>query len=199
MSAAVTTPLLAARDLMIVSGRRTLVSGLTLTVRPGSLTWIVGENGAGKSSLLRVFARRASAAGSIEYLPEPRLRDIAFYSPLMGPPAHVTVGRWLAFHHQLPAAPAARIAQADALLPDVRAAALLTRLSTGETKRLLLWGLLRVQRSFTFLDEPYEHLSPAAKHSLTDLLRARALRGVVVVATNQEVPDHGAMHVVEVA
>jgi ATPase subunit of ABC transporter with duplicated ATPase domains len=71
--------------------------------------------------------------------------------------------------------------------PDLRRS--FGSLSTGEAKRLLLWGLLRANRGPLVLDEPYEHLSRDAKAALTDILRARAERNTVVVATNQDVPE----------
>jgi ABC-type transport system involved in cytochrome c biogenesis ATPase subunit len=63
-----------------------------------------------------------------------------------------------------------------------------TQLSTGEAKRLQLWSVLRVVRPFYVLDEPFEHLSPSAKLTLTKILSALATDAAVVVATNQEVP-----------
>ena len=42
-------------DLALSRGGHRLISGLTLTVAPGELLWVGGDNGIGKSSLLRVI------------------------------------------------------------------------------------------------------------------------------------------------
>lgn len=186
VSPAVDAPSFGVNRLSITSGARVVVRDLTFSVAAGTLLWITGENGAGKSSLLRVLAAR-TVRPQVRFSPVPTLLDIAFYAPPMGVPANVTVEQWLAFSdaslNEVPL-----LDRNDALLPSVQPGALLTRLSTGETKRLLLWALLRADRPYTFLDEPYEHLSPAAKTRLTHILSERALTRVVVVATNQDIP-----------
>lgn len=177
------------RSLTVAHGRKVVLRDVTFSARTGTLFWITGENGAGKSSLLRVLAQRAGARGYVEFSPLASMLDISFYAPTMGVPVYVTVRDWIEFNNALLPESAAVLANDDPLLPKAEEKALLTRLSTGEAKRFLLWSLLRTSRPFTFLDEPYEHLSPAAKAHLTQLLVARAANGVVVVATNQEVPD----------
>jgi ABC-type multidrug transport system ATPase subunit len=57
--------------------------------------------------------------------------------------------------------------------------------STGEQRRLLIDALLRRRATFYLFDEPFEHVSPAAKGTLNGLLRERASESVVIVATNQ--------------
>ncbi|MBF6327946.1 ABC transporter ATP-binding protein [Nocardia transvalensis] len=48
---------LAADDLTLGYGSRTVVDGLSLTVEPGLITTIIGPNGCGKSTLLRALGR----------------------------------------------------------------------------------------------------------------------------------------------
>lgn len=195
VSTAVDSPFLEVQNLTVTSGKRIVVADLSFTAATGSLIWITGENGAGKSSLLRVLAVRGAAAGTVRFSPAPRLTDIAFYAPPMGVPAHTTVADWFVFTRAHTQGAPTLLTDDDPLVPDVGGNALLTRLSTGEAKRIILWSLLRLPRPFTFLDEPYEHLSPASKARLTDILRDRALNGVVVVATNQDVPAGSSMQI----
>jgi ABC-type uncharacterized transport system fused permease/ATPase subunit len=72
------------------------------------------------------------------------------------------------------------------LRPELGPGRWIRRLSTGERKRLLLDALVRVPGGL-LLDEPYEHLSPGAKETLSGLLRERARTDLVVVVTNQAV------------
>ncbi|MFB8038760.1 ATP-binding cassette domain-containing protein, partial [Streptomyces sp. NPDC056004] len=50
------TATLVAKDLAAGHGDRTLFAGLDLVVAPGDVIGLVGVNGAGKSSLLRLLA-----------------------------------------------------------------------------------------------------------------------------------------------
>lgn len=135
----------------------------------------------------------------MRFNPVPRREDVTFYVPAMGCPSLVTVTDWFRFNRSVLPAARAALRDDDEILPPVGEAARLRRLSTGEQKRLLLWSLLRRPTLFTFLDEPYEHLSPTAKTRLTDILYERAQSGVVVVATNQEVPRRPNTTIVELA
>lgn len=51
---------LQARDLTVETGGRLLLTEASLTVRAGEKVGLVGRNGAGKTSLLRVLADRKS-------------------------------------------------------------------------------------------------------------------------------------------
>jgi ABC-type cobalamin/Fe3+-siderophores transport system ATPase subunit len=180
--------------LTLFAGGQAAIRDFSAAVLTGTLTWITGENGAGKSTLLRFLAAANARDSRVTFDPHPAFTDVTYYRPSMQAPEHVVVNAWLEFNRQLSAE---TYESADLLLPDVAGTALLTRLSTGEAKRMLLWSLLRRRTRYTFLDEPYEHLSPAAKSNLTDTLRKRAHDSVVVVATNQEVPDIAAKQVIE--
>lgn len=188
------SPLVLLRSVAIERAGRTLLRGLDWTLRPGRVHWIIGENGLGKSSLLRTLAGRlAPAAGSIE------MRGVAgtirpvWWGAHMRSPHGVTVRAWDALCAALvPAAPAD-----EGLRPaGIRPAQSLERLSTGEAKRLMLDAVLRKPSELVLLDEPFEHLSPPAKRRLRQALTDRAQRDVVVVATNQtewRLPDEPAL------
>jgi heme exporter protein A len=177
------TPCLSVGGLRIRRKGRVVLDGFDFTHGPGRLAWVTGENGAGKSSLLRVLANRLRPeAGTVGL--EPAGATLVYYHPGMALPRDARVGDWFRL-----------LGRADAtdleLAPTVGPGDAIARLSTGERKRLLLAGILSRSTPFTFLDEPYEHLSPEAKMTLTRILLERARSGVVVVATNQDVPAGG--------
>lgn len=178
------------QGLEIRKGRAIILSDFTWEHHPGEVAWVVGENGAGKSSLLRTLAGRDhAAAGSVTRLTPPGTRPtVLYYHPNMGLPDSLTVGAWQDFVERITPA-----ASRYPLIPDLLPASALPhkrveRLSTGEAKRLALHALLRRAAPFLILDEPFEHLSPSAKDILAEHLCARARDTVIVVATNQEIP-----------
>ena len=179
------TPSLALRDLEVLAGTRVVVGPLSLEHNPGPVLWLTGENGAGKSSLLRAIARGAQQRGRVVLSPRDA-RALCYYAPTMHFAAGVTVRDWMALHERWQ--PESHHGElVDALLP-AGVSGRVVRLSTGEAKRLILWSLLRTRRSFYILDEPFEHLSPTAKGTLKSILAALAREAVVVVATNQDIP-----------
>lgn len=169
-------------DLTVRRGSNDIVTGLSLTIQPGGVFWVVGPNGAGKTSLLRVMAgldatrsgsvRRAARAGS----------PFLYFQSEMALPSATTVGDWERLLQRL--LPADCSGERTTLWPSVSPRRPVSRLSTGERKRLLLDALFR-RSGALLLDEPFEHLSPDAKRSLSRLLEERSRTDVVVVATNQ--------------
>ncbi|MEY6569146.1 ATP-binding cassette domain-containing protein, partial [Streptomyces sp. PGLac3x] len=66
------TATLVAKDLSAQHGDRTLFEGLDLVVAPGDVIGLVGANGAGKSSLLRLLAGLdAPGRGGVGRTPPP--------------------------------------------------------------------------------------------------------------------------------
>jgi ABC-type multidrug transport system ATPase subunit len=166
------------------AGKRTVVSDLTWSHAAGRIAWVIGENGAGKSSLLRALVRiDHTVQGTLRWL---SARGSSYYAPTMHVSGDVRARDWLRLSHQLHPR---GTHTTDRLLPvsatgDKR----IRQLSTGEEKRLLLWALLRAPKDAIVLDEPYEHLSAEARSTLSEILRALAQEHVVIVSTNQELP-----------
>ncbi|MBV8539821.1 MAG: ABC-F family ATP-binding cassette domain-containing protein [Pseudonocardiales bacterium] len=80
--------MITATDLELRAGSRTLLSGATLRVQPGDRIGLVGRNGAGKTSTLRVLAGQCPPyggqvryAGELGYLPQdPREGDLSVWA-----------------------------------------------------------------------------------------------------------------------
>jgi ABC-type multidrug transport system ATPase subunit len=171
--------MLTLNELTVRRGPNPVVTGLDLSIRPGAVFWILGPNGAGKTSLLRVIAGLdAPIAGSVER--DPADQPLRYFHSEMQLPGWSAVGAW----DRLVAGLQPDARPPTALRPDLGPERWVRRLSTGERKRLLLDALARVPGPL-LLDEPYEHLSPGAKETLSILLRDRARSHLVVVVTNQ--------------
>jgi cobalt/nickel transport system ATP-binding protein len=188
------------RGATIEVGGRTVLRDVGFAVRPGERVVLLGVNGCGKTSLLRVLDGLAfPAAGELRYDGEPlvprRLEDAAFRRRFRGEVAllfqnvdamlfNPTVADEIAFGPRQLALPGvegrvARWAATFGLEP------LLERppfeLSGGEKKRVALAAVLAIEPRVLLLDEPTASLDPSSAAFLVDLLAG--LRDVTVIAS----------------
>ena len=56
------------RDLSVGYGKKTLIGGIALTLRPGEIMTLIGPNGAGKSTILKSVIRQLPLMGGAVYL-----------------------------------------------------------------------------------------------------------------------------------
>jgi ABC-type cobalamin/Fe3+-siderophores transport system ATPase subunit len=162
---------LAARQLTLRSGTRTLIEALDLTLEPGEVLGILGANGAGKSTLLAVLAGLAAPAQgrvtldghALDTLPPlARARHIGllpqgdeggFFGSVTD---FVALGRYP--FGDAPGDPASQLAAWE--LGDLARRPLDT-LSGGERQRARLAQLGVQTPDYYLLDEPLTHLDPA--------------------------------------
>jgi iron complex transport system ATP-binding protein len=197
-AAQATTTALEVRDVSCVIGRRTILSGVDLDVRPGEVLGLVGANGSGKSTLLRTLAGVRPAAtgevlldgGSLAGMrSRERARRIAFVAQEEAAPADLLVIELIALG-RVPHLRASggmddtsRAAVEEALrLVDLEYAAQqpLDRLSGGERRRAVIARGLAQGAPLLLLDEPTNHLD--IRHQLALMRLIRSLDKTVVLA-----------------
>ena len=149
-----TTLALEAQGITKAYGRRQVLHGADLAVRPGQLAGVVGENGSGKSTLLKILAGtlaadsgRVSLAGSLGYCPQaPVLADSLTVSQHL---------RYFAAARRL-----GSLARADELLATLGYAqyrdTVAGALSGGTRQKLNLTLALLHDPDVLLLDEPYQ-------------------------------------------
>jgi iron complex transport system ATP-binding protein len=183
--------MLACRDLAVGYGERVVLEGISLELRHGAWTSIVGPNGCGKSTLLRALAGLAPArAGTVllagrrmaGWTRRERARQLAWLeqtAPATDLTAAEVVGLgrfahcgWLGHHEREDQAAIERAMRATGSLEWAQRR--LTTLSGGERQRVHLARVLAVQARVLLLDEPTTHLDPPHQEDVARILRAQA-------------------------
>lgn len=187
-------------DLACVRGNRALFSGLNLTVTPGLLVAIVGENGSGKSSLLRIlcglFPREQGVirwnGTDIDELNDDYRRHLTYLGHLNGIKDDLTPIENLQISAELfgddRSATSAREALQVVGLGGYTQSLPTRVLSQGQKRRVALARLWVSKRPLWILDEPFAALDDVGTALLTEQLsRHLDAGGMAVVATHQAV------------
>lgn len=193
--------MLTASGLSCVRGERRLFAGLDLAVGPGEWLHVQGENGAGKTSLLRILAGLSPPAeGEILWNGE-ATRTLAedFRCVLLFLGHHGAVKEDLTPLENLTLA-----AQLDGTqLDEGTALKALARfglrgredlpvrfLSAGQKRRVLLARLAVRQAKLWILDEPFTALDVKAVDMLADLVAEHVANGgMAILTSHQAIPQ----------
>ncbi|MFJ8077605.1 metal ABC transporter ATP-binding protein [Streptomyces sp. NPDC096176] len=207
-SAAPAEPVISLRGTALAYGDRVLWRDLDLDVRPGEFLAVLGPNGSGKTSLLRVILGRLQlTAGSLTVLgraPRRGSRHVGYVPQQKTLPAHtmlrardlVQLGldghRW-----GLSLAPGTTRRRVDDILASVGATPFanvpVSRLSGGEQQRLRIAQALATDPRIMLCDEPLLSLDLQYQRTVTDLVegRRRSADTAVVFVTHEINPVLG--------
>lgn len=207
------TPLLEIDDVSVVRGDAVLLDRISLSIAQGQNTAILGRNGAGKSSLVKLIAREIYPAGGkegVRIFGQTRwdVFELRKQLGIVSPSLHAEVagqgapevidavisgffasqGVW--GHHQVTLA--MRHAAIQALIrmgAGHLAGRNLSTLSTGEARRILIARALVHQPRALLLDEPCAGLDPATRRRFLDTLRGLALTGTTLILVTHHVEE----------
>ena len=187
---------LGARQLGCRRGRRLLFRGLALRLDAGSITWLRGTNGSGKSSLMRILAGlSAPAEGEVTWNDRPMAgsaarQAIVYIGHANALKDDLTLAEAVAFLARLQGvedAPQRALSALDRLGLASRRDAPVRTLSQGQRRRGALARLALDEQARTWiLDEPYDALDQASVALLSDLIQAHARRGGAVLLTSHQ-------------
>lgn len=164
-------------------GDRLLFEGLSFAIPAGGAAIVVGPNGVGKSSMLRIAAGLLpAAAGTVT-----REGGIAYLSEQASLDPQLPLGRALAFWADIDGASDTDVAAAmDALAISSLAEVPVRMLSTGQRRRAGLARVMLGKAAIWLLDEPGNGLDAATLGLLGTAIAAhRAQGGIVLAATHQ--------------
>jgi heme exporter protein A len=187
--------MLEAKDLECERGGRKLFGGLSFSLAGGELLRIAGENGSGKTSLLRILCGLlAPSAGEVRWQGEPIAALREDFSRQL-----VYLGHAPAVKDDLTPAENLEIACGLAGLSgekeDMKAALdafsvparPVRKLSQGQRRRAALARLMLSSAApLWLLDEPFAALDVSAAARVEELLRGHVTRGAAVVYTTHQ-------------
>ncbi len=189
--------MLSATSLSCVRGERHLFDGLDLAVGPGEWLHVQGENGAGKTSLLRILSSLSPpAAGEILWrgqpiktLGEDYRREMLFLGHHGAVKEELTPLENLTLAAQLDGT---SLSEADAMKALARFGLrgredLPVRfLSAGQKRRVLLARLAVRQATLWILDEPFTALDVKAVDMLSGLIVEHVTGGGIAILTSHQ-------------
>lgn len=198
MAASGTAPLLRAAGLACVRGERRLFNDLSFDLAPGDCLHVAGDNGAGKTSLLRILAGLfAPMEGTVQWrgreigrAREEFSAELAFVGHLNGIKDELTVCENVQFAAAVRGAEASRASALAALrelaLEDYADAGA-RQLSQGQKRRVALTRLCAAPpAALWILDEPFTALDAASVAALRARIEARLAEGGIVVLTTHQ-------------
>jgi len=189
--------MLTAHGLSCIRGERRLFAGIDLVVGPGEWLHVQGENGTGKTSLLRILAGLSPPAeGEIRWRGEPTVSLAEdFRKELLFLGHHGAVKEELTPFENLTLA--AQID--DATLDEASTLKALARfglrgredlpvrcLSAGQKRRVLLARLSVRKATLWILDEPFTALDVKAVQMLSGLIVDHVSKGGMAILTSHQ-------------
>ena len=185
------------------------VAGIDLTVAPGQLYGLVGPDGAGKTTILRLLAGvirlrdgEAHVAGfDVRRDPEAVRRRIGYMPQAFSLYADLTVMENLSFFAEINHVPRARKAERIGEMLAFSRLERFTRrragqLSGGMKKKLALACALVHDPHVLLLDEPSTGVDPASRRELWQILAQVAEQGVGVLVTTPYMDEAERCHAV---
>ncbi|CAN5756874.1 hypothetical protein BH18ACT15_BH18ACT15_02950 [soil metagenome] len=175
-------------DLMVRFGDEVAVTEVSIEVAPASITVVLGGDGAGKTTILRVLAGALEPSeGTVE---RPTSHDIGYVSAKGGAYPDLTVGENLSFTSEAYGCSAAQFrARSKELLSRTNLTGARDRLagnlSGGMRRKLALAMALIHEPRLLVLDEPTTGVDPVSRAELWRMMARSAADGAaVVVATS---------------
>ena len=174
-----------------------LFSGLNFSLSPQNVLFLQGENGSGKTSLLRILCGfRLPDEGQITWgeqltssMPE-YFENISYVGHKNGIKDELTVEENLNLMRSM--ATASDI-KTEIVLKQIglfkRADVLARQLSAGQKRKLALARLMMTENSFWVLDEPFTALDKASVCFFESLIKKHIARGGMLILTSHHEID----------
>ena len=175
-------------------GRASALSGASFSIPEGSVTTLLGANGAGKSTALKMMVNLEKPNyGKVSVFGKPsqkigphELQRIGYVAEGMELPDWMTVGELMNWCRPMYPGWDVRLERKLGDLFKTPTHRKLKELSRGQRMKAALWSVLSYRPELLILDEPFSGLDPVVRDDLTKSLLelAESERWAVVIATH---------------
>src|SRR5688572_6341310 len=201
-----TEPFLAVENLARTFGGVKAVDGLSFELLAGQVVGLIGANGAGKTTAMRILAtldvpdRGQVRLGGVDIVEFPNQvrRRIGWMPDHFGPYSDTTVADYLDFFGRAHGLRGADLRNRVTEVTDFTdlgslAERSMNKLSKGQTQRLCLARTLLNDPEFLILDEPAAGLDPKARLEFKNLVRVLRERGKTLLISSHILSELGEM------
>ena len=180
------------KNLACLRNEKVLFSGLNVSISPKSVLFLQGENGSGKTSLLRILCGfRLPDEGEVSWgnqvitsLPE-YFQNISYVGHKNGIKDELTVEENLSLMRSMATASDIKTEFVLKQIGLFKQADVLSRqLSAGQKRKLALARLMMTENSFWILDEPFTSLDKASVVFFETLIKEHIKRGGMLILTS---------------
>ena len=180
------------KNLVCQRNEQVLFSELNFSLLPGNILFLQGENGSGKTSLLRILCGfRLADEGEISWgeklisaVPE-YFQNISYIGHKNGIKDELTVEENLDLMRSLASASAIKTETVLKQIGLFKRADVITRqLSAGQKRKLALARLMMSNNSFWILDEPFTSLDQLSVEFFESLIKQHINRGGMLILTS---------------
>lgn len=183
-------------------GEKNIFSDVDFTVQPGQLLHIKGENGCGKTTLLKILAGLLTPTEGVLYyhshsigeIKESYQNDISYVAHQFGLTMALSIYENYALDPRWSVSKQHLAACIHNLQLDAVAHQRCYLLSAGQKKRAALLRLLIISRKLWLLDEPFNALDASSSQILARLINQHLENQGMVILTAHQALHHEFIH-----